>query len=120
MMRQFMVILDLLWSLTLASPALAQDWQPLDGAAIKNALTARVLAYDDSASQQFNADGSTIYTTDTPSLGRWRVTGNQYCSQWPPSDLWSCYDVARSAKGLDIRFTAGDGSNSVGRYIDLQ
>ena len=30
------------------------------------------------------------------------------------------YDVAASADGLDLRFTAGDGSESVGRYIDLK
>ncbi len=100
--------------------AMAENWHPLDAPAIAQALTARVVAYKDGATQQFNADGSTTYTTTHPSHGAWRVTGPQYCSQWPPSDKWSCYDMAVSENGLDLRFTAGDGSESVGRYIDLK
>jgi hypothetical protein len=100
--------------------ALAQDWHPLNAPEIKTALTARTLAYDTTATQQFNEDGSTLYTTDHVSSGAWRIDGPQYCSQWPPSDRWSCYDVAVSESGLDLRFTAGDGSQSIGRYIDLK
>jgi hypothetical protein len=48
------------------------------------------------------------------------VQGDLYCSVWPPSDRWDCYDIARSARGLDIRFTGDDGSVTVGRYVDLQ
>ena len=110
-------------SLTVAlapTTAMAEDWQPLDAPAATLAPTARTVAYDDGATQQFNTDGSTIYTTTNPSAGAWRVERNQYCSQWPPSDRWSCYNVARSEGGLDLRFTAGDGSESVGRYVDLK
>ncbi len=114
-MRQLMFILA-----CLPSMALAQDWQPIDEAALKDALTARLLAYGDGATQQFNADGSTFYTKDKPTNGQWRIEANQYCSQWPPSDRWTCYDVARSADGLNIRFTAPDASTTTGRYIDLQ
>ena len=99
---------------------MAEDWQPLDAPAATLAPTARTVAYEGGATQQFNTDGSTIYTTTHPSKGAWRVERNQYCSQWPPSDRWSCYNVALSADGLDLRFTAGDGSESVGRYVDLQ
>jgi hypothetical protein len=119
-MRQLILILASLPSLALASMAQAQDWQPLDGKAIKTALTARLLAYEDGTTQQFDADGSTIYTADKPSNGQWRVEGDQYCSVWPPSDRWSCYDIARSVDGLGIRFTGGDGSESTGKYIDKQ
>ena len=119
-MRQLILILASLASLAFATLAQAQDWQALDAAAITDALNARVLSYPDGATQQFNKGGSTVYTTDQPSSGQWRVEANQYCSVWPPSDRWSCYDVARSADGLDIRFTAGDGSESVGRYADLK
>ncbi len=119
-MRQLMVILSCMSSLALASMAQAQDWQPLDGEAIKTAITARLLTYEDGATQQFNADGTTIYTKDKPTNGQWRVEASQYCSQWPPSDRWSCYDIARSADGLDIRFTAPDASTTTGRYTDLQ
>jgi hypothetical protein len=96
--------------------AAAEDWQVLDGAAITAALTARTLVYDGGATQTFNADGSTLYTAGEPSTGGWRVEGNQYCSVWPPSDRWDCYDIARSADGLDIRFKAAGGSETVGRY----
>ena len=97
--------------------ATAEDWQPLDAPAI---TLARTVAFKDGATQQFNTDGSTIYTTTHPNTGAWRVERNQYCSQWPPSDRWSCYDVVISADGLDLRFTAGNGSESVGRYVDLE
>lgn len=104
----------------LPSIAMADDWQSLDAPAIKAALTARLLIYTDGATQQFNADGSTTYTTTRMSYGTWRIEANQYCSQWPPSDRWSCYDMAVSESGLDLRFRAGDGSESVGRYVDLK
>ncbi|WP_075995325.1 hypothetical protein [Salaquimonas pukyongi] len=33
------------------------------------------------------------------SFGRWKVANGQYCSQWPPNEAWSCYDVFWSAEG---------------------
>lgn len=98
-------------------PAIAEDWAKLSGDQITAALTARILVYQDGARQQFNAGGSTLYESPAPSTGSWRVEGDRYCSQWPPSDRWSCYNVAQS--GLDIRFTADDGSASTGRYADI-
>ena len=114
-MRQMILMLA-----CLPTTALAQDWQPLGAASLKAALAARTVAYDGGATQQFNADGTTIYTTANPSFGKWRVEGAQYCSAWPPFDHWACYTVARSDNGLDLRFTAADGSASVGRYVDLK
>ena len=111
------------FSLTVAlgpTTATAEDWQPLDAPAITLALTARTVAYEDGATQRFNEDASTIYTTPHPSTGAWRVDRDQYSSQCSPSDRWSCYDVAVSADGLDLRFTAGDGSESMGRYVELK
>ena len=70
--------------------ATAEDWQHLTAQAIKLALTARVVALDGGATQRFNEDASTIYTTTHPSTGAWRIDGPQYCSQWPPPDRWSC------------------------------
>jgi hypothetical protein len=99
------------------TPALAGGWSPLTGDQIAAALTARVLVYADGARQQFDADGTTLYESPEVSHGQWRVAGDQYCSQWPPSDRWSCYDV--EGQGVDIRFIAGDGSVSTGRYADL-
>ncbi len=105
----------------LVGPAAAgEGWTRLTGADVAAALTARTLTYDDGATQDFRADGGTTYTSGSPSLGHWRVEGDRYCSQWPPSESWACYDLDRSADGLDLRFVAGDGSSSAGRYTDLQ
>lgn len=111
-MRNWMMLLCLL-----AQPACADDWERLTGDQITAALTARLLVYADGARQQFNADGSTLYENPSPSTGGWRVEVDRYCSQWPPSDRWTCYDVAQN--GLEIRFTADDGSATSGRYADL-
>ncbi len=45
--------------------------------------------------QYFAAGGATTYvgSENTPSQGSWRVTGDQYCSVWPPASTWGCYDV---------------------------
>ena len=96
--------------------ALAEDWQHLTGPEITAALTARVLHFADGTMQDFHAGGRTLAGMRE---GRWRVTGDLYCSAWPPAETWDCYAVEHGAGGLDIRFTAGDGTVSVGRYNDL-
>jgi hypothetical protein len=98
-----------------AAPARAEAWEELKGPAITAALSARVLGYPDGMLQDFLADGRTLYGG---SAGRWEVRGDRYCSIWPPSDRWTCYRVDR--KALDIRFTAEDGTETIGRYVDLQ
>jgi hypothetical protein len=103
----------------LAAPAAAEDWRALTGAEITAALTARVLAYD-GATQNFFADGRTLYEAGGPSWGAWRVDGDRYCSQWPPRDAWDCYAVEAEARGLDLRFVGKGGEVTVGRYVDLQ
>ena len=49
----------------------------------------------DGWSQTFSANGDTFHIQSgrPPSPGRWRVQGSQYCSLWPPSGDWACYDV---------------------------
>ena len=107
--------------LLMSSPAVAEEWQPLTGDQIKTALSARVLAYDGGKTQNFFADGRTLYEGDGSSQsGQWRIEGDRYCSVWPPSDRWSCYGVEREAGGLDLRFVTEGGSVTQGRYIDLQ
>ena len=101
----------------LACPAAAEDWVALSGPEITQALTSRVLGYPDGTLQDFKAGGQTIAGQ---AEGRWQVQGALYCPVWPPSERRSCFDVARSARGLDIRFTGNDGSVTVGRYVDLQ
>ena len=104
----------------LSPPVAAQDWQPLTGAGITAALTARVLAYPGGQTQNFFADGRTLYDGGSPQWGHWRVEGERYCSVWPPSDRWTCYAVERDAQGLDLRFVSKGGTFSTGRYVDLQ
>lgn len=105
-------------AILLAQPVLADDWQELDDAGINQALSARVLAYSDGASQNFFTDGRTLYEVSTgESWGKWWAEGGQYCSTWPPSPTPSCYDVA--ARGLEIRFTGTGGDKTIGHYIDL-
>ena len=117
-MRQWSVIAGLV---LVAGSAMAGDgWTRLKGAEVTAALAARSVLYADGASQDFRADGGTTYTKDRPTLGQWRVQGDNYCSVWPPSDRWVCYSVERSADGLSVRFIAADGGATTGRYNDLQ
>jgi hypothetical protein len=104
-----------LWAGLGLTPALAEGWERLDGPAITAALAARVLGYPDGTLQDFFADGRTLYGE---SFGRWEVRDDRFCSLWPPSDRWTCFDVDRQR--LDIRFTADDGTVTIGRYVDLQ
>jgi hypothetical protein len=101
--------------------ALAEGWQDLTGTQITEALAARVVEYDDGGTQNFFADGRTLFEVDAgESWGKWRVEGDLYCSVWPPNELWECYSVSRETAGLGLRFTAKDGEVSAGHYIDLQ
>ena len=45
--------------------------------------------------QFFDKNGDTRYVrgSEAPSVGAWKVQGDQYCSQWPPAAGWACYDV---------------------------
>jgi len=100
----------------LAGPLAAEGWVPLSGAEIVAALEGRKLQYD-SAWQDFRVSGRTLYNAGEDSWGYWSVRGDQYCSSWPPSDLWACYDMERS--GDRLRFvgsSAGDVSEGV--YAD--
>jgi hypothetical protein len=104
--------------LLVASPVLAEDWRLLDDPGITAALSARVLQYQDGATQNFFADGRTLYAAGAgESWGKWWVAGGKYCSTWPPSDVAACYAV--ETQGLDVRFTGSGGEISTGRYVDL-
>ncbi|MEP5151846.1 hypothetical protein [Planktotalea sp.] len=104
----------LLVTLLVPAAALAQEnetWTALDGDQIKEVFVGVVLDYPN-AWQDFRASGKTLYNAGEDSWGNWRVESDQYCSQWPPRDLWDCYDVAR--RGDDIRFTDAQGNHSIG------
>lgn len=89
----------LLTALVLPSFAQAEGWTKLTGPEIQEALEGRVLQYEN-AWQDFRASGRTLYNAGRDSWGYWNVRGDQYCSMWPPSDIWACYDLERSADKL--------------------
>ncbi|MBS0565105.1 MAG: hypothetical protein JSR87_11720 [Proteobacteria bacterium] len=105
--------------LALAQPAAAEEgWSALTGDAAQQALVGHVLAYPNGATQKFTASGDTSYDSGHLQAGRWQADANGYCSVWPPSDRWTCYRLDRSADGRSLRFTAADGSATIGRYAD--
>ena len=114
MIRRF--ITGLLTILTFgAAPALAGDWRPLDAMGIAEALIGRTLKYE-SAWQDFRASGRTLYNAGSDSWGTWTTRGDQYCSQWPPSAAWNCFDVAISGDATQIRFRGAGNDISIGTY----
>ena len=97
----------------LADPVLA-DRQKLDGPQIVSALEGRTVsgvhngqAWD----QDFRKGGITVYRAagDAPSEGRWRVKSDRFCSQWPPSRAWVCYDIF--LEGSLVSFVPSDGGD---------
>ena len=89
------------------------NWRPLDAREIANALTGATLEYE-SAWQDFRASGKTLYNAGADSWGYWRAQDDQYCSQWPPRDLWDCYDVALNED--KVRFKSAYGDVSYGTF----
>ena len=88
-------------------------WQRLTGAEITAALTGRMLDYG-AQWQDFRASGRTLYFSGRDTWGYWAVRSDQYCSMWPPSDLWVCYGL--QTDGERVRFVGGGGALTVGAY----
>ncbi|MEM7318869.1 MAG: hypothetical protein AAF408_07585 [Pseudomonadota bacterium] len=110
-MRRFGQIL----ALVLPLAAQAGD-EVLTGDQIRTALEGRKLVYDSGAWQDFRASGRTLYNAGADSWGYWAVRGDQYCSQWPPSDLWACYDIHLLPNG--VRFVGAGNDVTDGRYAE--
>ena len=103
--------------LLIALPASAEDWRALNGPEIGDALTGRKLIYDN-AWQDFRASGRTLYNAGSDSWGIWTTRGDQYCSQWPPSAIWACYDVDLNGDETAVRFRGAGEDISVGRFAE--
>ncbi|MGC1496471.1 MAG: hypothetical protein WA790_11745 [Sulfitobacter sp.] len=110
-MRQ--LTLAILTILPLHGAADEANWMPMTGDDIRAALTGRVLNYGENW-QDFRSSGRTLYNAGADSWGYWRVQDDQYCSQWPPSDLWACYNMDRSGDAL--RFVGEGGDITEGIY----
>ncbi len=102
-MRRFALFLAILPGF-----AFAAEFRTLSDDEILTALTGQKLSYGQDIWQTFQENGQTDYFAGGPSTGSWTVRGGRYCSAWPPSDLWACYDVLQ--KGDTIRFVDDQGS----------
>lgn len=98
---------------------IADENRLLTGSEIKNLLSGNTaIAVNAGARpwrQIFNRDGSTSYYSGSrpESPGHWEIRENQYCSLWPPSDQWACYDVIVKPSAQDeaiIGWDAGAGA----------
>lgn len=96
--------------------SLAGDWTKVAGDTVRAVLEGHRIIYANGASQEFRTSGATLYNLGRDSWGYWRVTGDQYCSMWPPSDLWACYDLEVS--GSQLRFVGASGEKTVGQFQD--
>lgn len=92
------------------------EWVQMDDAAITAALTDQEIVYDTGPRQRFYASGRTFYDDARPSWGYWRVENGQYCSQWPPSAAWACYDFYGDETGA-VRFVGSAGDAYIGRPV---
>jgi hypothetical protein len=92
-------------------------WLEISDGEAKSALGGHMLVYANGAVQSFSPSGETGYDSGHLQKGRWRIEGSQYCSVWPPSELWVCYGLELSTDGASLRFIAADGSVTIGRYL---
>ena len=104
--------------LTAAAPAWAENWQVLDQDGGVAALTDRALIYEGGETQDFRPSGRTLYNAGANSWGYWEIRDGRYCSQWPPSDAWDCYELSISQDGQSIRFLDDWDNEFIGTYTD--
>lgn len=90
------------------------DEHVLAGSAILETLRGATVS-GDGWSQSFPDGGATTYDRGGQvSNGRWDVRGDQYCSLWPPSDVWACYAMTIDEAGRTVTWIAADGSRTTG------
>jgi hypothetical protein len=101
----------------LAATVATAEEQPLNGAAITAVLADTTLIADGDVQQVFQKGGLTLYTQGVnTSQGFWKVEGDAYCSQWPPNETWSCYEVTQG--GDEITFIGKTGKRYPMRRSD--
>ena len=83
----------------------------LTGPKITDALSEREVKGNDTgqtSAQIFRSNGATFYSIgQAQQIGNWKIIADQYCSVWPPSEHWVCYDVFQD--GNAIRFLSPSG-----------
>jgi hypothetical protein len=93
----------LLWPLIATAQAAEKK---LDAETLKDLLGDITLSSTETGrdiEQVFQSSGAT-FTIDTEtkqqSQGFWKLQGDKYCSQWPPSENWECFDVYGNDQGV--------------------
>jgi hypothetical protein len=100
--------LEIVILMFLIKPVLAGE-QKLRGDEITAVLSDVVLSGNNGVTQIFQKSGATFYSQNgSQSQGSWKVTGDKYCSQWPPNETWPCFDVLRD--GELITFVSSSGT----------
>lgn len=86
-------------------------WELLNGKQIHAVLAGSSMVFpeEDGATQDFESDGSTVWVHGAPTFGKWKVSDTQYCSVWPPSTAWVCYNVSINAERSTVRFIGESG-----------
>jgi len=101
-------------SVFIAATSAAAETVKLSGQQIMEVLSDRVVLSTDphDVSQQlFQKAGATFFSRGSnQTQGLWKVVGNKYCSVWPPSENWVCYDVMKN--GDVVQFMAPSGNVS--------
>jgi len=101
--------------MTLTSGAFAEE-RTMTGAELKSFLPG-IAAKGGNTYQTFEANGHTDYFTGgRKSEGRWAIREDKYCSVWPPSDLWACYDVVIDETEMRIFWVEANGAREKNRY----
>ncbi|MEP6565716.1 MAG: hypothetical protein ABJB10_11305 [Mesorhizobium sp.] len=71
--------------------------------------------------QSFDDGGGTLYVKGSnQSQGRWDVRGDQYCSLWPPSDVWACYAMTIDSSDPateKVTWISADGARSAAHLV---
>jgi hypothetical protein len=73
--------------------------------------------------QFFSRGGETIYVdaAGQKTFGQWLMRGDKYCSSWPPSDRYVCYEVesgqTAEGKATVTWISGGDGKRTEGQLV---
>ena len=115
--RTFLLAVGLLSAAVVPAPAAEVAMKGADS--LTTLKGARVEGPD--WAQSFDDGGATIYTKGgAQSQGRWDVRGDQYCSLWPPSDVWACYAMTIDTSDLaheQVTWISADGHRSAAHLI---
>jgi len=108
-MRRAVRPILLICAVALGSLPAVADEAKMTGKEITAALTGNTAIYEGGVIKQFFAkSGATPYWDGSRlTHGSWRVTGDQYCSVWPPASGWACYDMVRTDDGRVVWVGSG-------------